>query len=200
MDASYIAINGINTLASDDSWNNEAEIIFAGKGRNCHAFQYFSDTVFRRVFQNARVERLYNLVKRYQEFGLKIRLIGHSNGCDLICRLLKNHGPIIDEIHLIAGAAEADCDKNGINDSFKAGRLKKAVFYCSTKDRKLKSAKMSKTLLGWMGLGYDYVGLVGPSNVRDGDDVRVIWRDDFDHGDWFVGSNLNWTLSMVCNP
>jgi len=200
LDSTYVAINGINTLASDDVWNNEAEIVMAGMGRNCHAFQYFSDTVFRRMFQTARVNRLNALCNRYIDFGLKIRLIGHSNGADLICRLLNTYSPIIDEVHLIAGASECDCNRNGINRAFDEKRLRRAVFYCSKKDSALKQAKLSKTLLGWAGFGYDYVGLVGPSNVRMSDNVRVVWRDDFNHGDWFVGSNLNWTLSTVCSP
>ena len=199
-DVQFIAINGINVLASDDSWNNEAEIIMAGKRINCHAFQYFSDVLFRRMFQSARVERLHKLIKRYHDFGVKIRLVGHSNGADLICRLLKTYAPAIDEIHLIAGAAESDCRRNGVNQAFKDGRLKRAVFYCSHKDRALRAAKFSKKMAGWCGLGYDYVGLVGPNHVLEGEDVRIVWRDDFDHSDWFVGANLNWTLSMVCNP
>jgi len=200
MDSIFVCINGINTLASDDSWNNQAEIVLAGKRRMCHAFQYFSDTVFRRMFQDKRVDRLHNLLKRYSDFGLKIKLVAHSNGCDLVCRLLQQHKISIDEIHLVAGAADCDCDKNGINKAFKEGRLGRARFYCSRKDSALKKAVASKVLFGWMGLGYDFVGLVGPSNVRVCDDVRVVWRDDFDHSDWFKGANFNWLLSTVINP
>lgn len=199
-DKVYICGNGILTNPGDaKDWNRRAAIWIEEHAKPARAqpYLYFQDIIFRRLFQQKRVDELIAIVKSFEEDEFDIYLVGHSNFCDIICRLLQKWDGMISEVHLIAGACEANCEKNGINAALKQGRLAKAFIYVSADDSALKSAKLSETILGWAGLGYGSMGLTGPVNraIR----TRVIRRDSYDHSTWFDDDHFDETMRLITN-
>lgn len=122
--------------------------------------------------------------------GWEIVLVGHSNGCDVICDTLKlNPNVQIHELHLISAACEADFEKNGIN-AIKASRV---VIYIATKDKALKLATLKPAR--W--LGYGVLGKTGPANVRLGQRLSIFEEEEFGHSDWFSDTNFDTTMDLI---
>lgn len=195
----YVFINGILSTPGDVSaWTDRAEAWVETHCMRSHAtrLEYATDAIFRRMHQSARVDDLEAIVKRLA--GQRIVLVGHSNGCDIIERFIKRKNYVIDEIHLIAAASEADFEKNGMNNALKLGFIKRVHVYWSKKDGALKKAKLSSTLLSWIGLGYGYLGLVGPKKVDPLVQSRVDNTErSFDHSEWFSEARFNETMRSV---
>lgn len=194
----YIFVNGIMTNPeSVDSWTDRAEQwIDTNTSDKATKMEYRSGVLTRRLYQNERVRNLQTVAKRY--LGQKIVLVAHSNGGDIVQRLIAKGMPKISEIHLIASASEADFKKNGFNRALRHGNLEKITVYVSPVDNALKKARWSTRLFGWMGLGYGYLGLVGPKNVEDSikDKVKVI-SDLLDHSQWFSKKYFDRTMQTI---
>lgn len=195
----YVFINGICTNPGDVSaWTDAAEVWVETHCMQSHAtrLEYAADAIFRRMHQEERVDDLEAIVRRLA--GRRIILVGHSNGCDIIERFIKRKNYVIDEIHLIAAASEADFEKNGINNAMKLGFVKSVHVYWSKKDSALQKAKWSSTLLSWIGLGYGYLGLVGPKKVNALVASRVRHTErSIDHSEWFSEGRFNETMRSV---
>lgn len=192
----YLLINGINSNPGDaHGWNRRmASEINETTPYKADAFVYFSDTIFRRMFQNARVADLCKVIESYLRSGFEVNLVGHSNGCDIISRILLKRRYNLSQIHLIAGACEADCNKNGINKAIESGRLDQAFIYKSATDTALIKARRT-SFLQWFGLGYGFIGLSGPENP--GPDVFTVTRDGYDHSTWFDGRHFKKTTDLI---
>lgn len=194
----YIFVNGILTNPEDvESWTDRAEHwIDVNTEAKATKMEYRAGVITRRFYQSERVRNLQIICKRY--VGQKIILVAHSNGGDIVQRLVNKGMPKISEIHLIASASEADFKKNGFNRALRHGNLEKITVYVSPVDNELKKAKWSTKLFGWMGLGYGYLGLVGPKNVEDSikDKVKVI-SDLLDHSQWFSKKNFDRTMQTI---
>lgn len=197
----YIFINGILTKPSDtDAWTDRAEAWIIGNTEyKATKFEYFSGAITRRLFQNARVDMVRKIVEPYLKDNYEVVLVGHSNGCDIICRLIdKYHAVRATEIHLIAAACEHDFRKNGLALAMRTGRVGKVYCYLSHNDKSLSTAVVSSWLLSWIGLGYGYLGLVGPSNAPNAGRTMVRWDDSKDHSDWFLrGGNFVETMHLL---
>jgi pimeloyl-ACP methyl ester carboxylesterase len=194
----YIFVNGILTRPEDtNGWTDNAEV-WIERNTGCAAtkFEYFAGAVSRRLWQNDRVNKLEDICKKY--LGEKIILVGHSNGCDIIERLVTRGLLRFHELHLIAAASEADFIKNGYNKALKQDRVGKILVYHSPNDKALKKARLSTTLFGWMGLGYGYLGLIGPKKVDDevADRVTSVCRR-LDHSEWFVDHEVERTMRTI---
>lgn len=194
----FIFVNGILTNPeSVDSWTDRAEQwIDANTDAKATKMEYRAGALTRRLYQNKRVRNLQTICKRY--LGQKIVLVAHSNGGDIVQRLINKGMPKINEIHLIASASEADFKKNGFNRALKHGNLDKITVYVSPIDSALKKARWSTRIFGWLGLGYGYLGLVGPKNVEDSikDKVKVI-SDLLDHSQWFSKKFFERTMETI---
>lgn len=193
-----IFVNGIlNSPENVDSWTDHAvEWVNNKTDSKADKMEYRSGVLTRRWFQSARVENLQSICKKY--VGNKIVLVGHSNGCDIIQRLIAKGFPKINEIHLIAAASEADFKKNGFNHALKLNKVEKIFVYMSPIDEALKKAKWSTILFGWLGLGYGYLGLVGPKNESSEFFGRVIvHKEDMGHSQWFSKKNFDNTMRLV---
>lgn len=195
----YIFINGINTSPLDkNSWNARAELwVEAKTPYKAEAFRYYSDTFFRRLWQDRHVDDVIEIINHFP--GFEVVLVGHSNGCDIISRILLKTRCSFTEIHLIAGACDADCSKNGINDAFEEARIDRLYIYGSTNDGILKKAKWSTGFLRYVGLGYGYIGLVGPKKLRKDfrSKVTVNCNPLYDHSTWFALENFESTMRMI---
>ena len=195
----YLFINGILTLSNGrDAWPDRAVTwVESHYGQLAEKFEYFTDALTRRLFQRARVSECARLLAQYG--GQDLILVGHSNGADIVCRLLAAYPEIeIKQIHLLAAAAEADFERNGLNHALLTGRLGTVHLYGSRNDTALKLAQMTEWLR-FLGLGYGALGRTGPRNVDDRVTHRVkeTWRDDFDHGTWFSPAQFAITMDTL---
>lgn len=198
MKKKYIFINGILTDPGDvEGWTDNAEAwIERETPFKADKFEYRAGAATRRILQNSRVDNVITIARRMGTSDLV--LVGHSNGCDIIERVVRKANFRIRELHLIAAASEHDFEKNGFNKALQAEKVGKIFIYCSPKDRALKKAKFTRGFLKFIGLGYGYLGLVGPSRVRDSLKDRVIthWTE-FDHSEWFTRRNFEQTMKLI---
>lgn len=196
-DKSYLFCNGILTNPNDvNGWTDRAEAwIEKETPYNADKFEYFSGALTRRLYQNDRVEKVITIARRMTPMNLV--LVGHSNGCDIIQRVVQREKFKIKELHLIAAASEHDFEKNGFNKALIKGTVEQIFCYCSPKDGALQKAKLSN-IFNFLGLGYGYLGLVGPSRVAESvkDRVTCIWRN-IDHSDWFNKKYFPLTMKQI---
>lgn len=192
----YIFINGIlNRPENVNGWTDEAESwIENNTNFAAQKYEYKCGVLTRRIFQKERVNQLHEVIDKLHG---EVVLVGHSNGCDIIERLIRI-GVAVKEIHLIAAASEHDFRKNRYNLAMAQGTVGKIFIYCSPEDEYLTKARISTYLLGWCGLGYGYMGLVGPKYVLPAfkDRVQVIYKN-YKHSEWVNKTNLDNTLRMV---
>ncbi len=163
-------------------------------------FEYLAGALTRRLRQSERVKALHGMMTEYQIAGYKIHLVGHSNGCDIICRVLKRiFMEKVSTIHLFAPACEADFNENGINDVLAGERLGGVFLYGSRNDRALKLGQLSRKVLKPIGLGYGSLGLTGPVNLKGGFQNRYVscWRNLFGHSTWWDTDHFAWTMKMI---
>lgn len=200
----YIAVNGILTLpGSSRAWTDRATTWFHSESRaliQAEKFEYFATPLTRRLRQHAHARDLADLIRSYA--GRRIHLIGHSNGCDLILRALALDSTPLASIHLIAAACDEDFNRNGLNNALLFDQLGAVHVYTSPDDAALKwAARPSRALLGWLGLGYGILGLVGPQRVLEYADQRhLVHRYDrpgFGHSTWFADPHFDATLNLV---
>lgn len=197
----YIFVNGILSKPEDVvSWTDRAVfwINKADQAGDLRAdkMEYECGIFSRRFYQNDRVKNLQKIAKNYN--GDRVVLVGHSNGCDIIERVVRKGTPKIHELHLIAAASQADFKKNGYNRALKNGLIENIYIYMSPIDEALEKARLSTQLFGWMGLGYGYMGLTGPLNVDPSIKHKVfVYKYDFGHSDWFSRKNFESTMRAI---
>lgn len=203
-----IAINGIRTGNDYDAWprrfdtwvntNMDDELV-------AERFEYTCSATFRFWHQRERADNLLLKINEYkndERFDSDIVLVGHSNGCDLIQRIL-NLGIHVKEVHCFAPAAfDADFARTIGRKSFK-----KMFIYGSPMDRALRAARDSQFLtkvlslllkpLGVPHLGYGFLGLNGacfaarfPSVVTD------CSQSEYDHSTWFEEDSFEKTMNL----
>lgn len=186
-------INGVMSNPGDAfAWTDRAT---AWTNQNtpwkAEKFEYFSPVMLRFLYQNERVEKLAKAIRPYLLQKFNVWLVGHSNGADIICRLLNKENMSFLGITLVAGATDADCNKNGINKAIIENRLQSANFYCSHADEILKRVGWTKKLFGWMGLGYGNIGFVGPDHILEStaQNIGITWKR-IGHCAWFAEHNF----------
>lgn len=196
----YIFVNGILTNPEDiQGWTDRAEIwIDTHTPDKATKMEYRSGALTRMWYQNERINNLKKLCRSYN--ADKVVLVGHSNGCDIIQKMIKKSNIKIHEAHLIAGASEHDFKKNGLSKALKSGQLGKVFIYVSPIDEALKRAKWTRGLLKYIGLGYGYLGLVGPDNVDiDISNRVVLYIESFSHSQWFSKKNFEHTMQCIAH-
>jgi pimeloyl-ACP methyl ester carboxylesterase len=162
-------------------------------------YEYCSPALFRSWGQAKRCKELRRLVEMYR--GCRINLVGHSNGCELACRMLRECGDIsVDGLHLIAGACDASFEANGLNAALIDGRVGTVHTYGSPNDEVLnKWARWSRWAAKWIGLGYGELGLVGPKEVSPLAMAltHARWQVGYGHSTWFEPDKIEGTLRLV---
>lgn len=195
----FIFVNGIlNNPEKVDVWTDLAEEwIETNTPFKANKMEYRSGPITRRFKQNDRVYNLQKICMAYT--GDKIVLVGHSNGCDIIQRLINKGLPKIHEAHLIAAASEHDFRKNGYNTALRLANVDKIYVYVSANDQALKNAKKTRPFLKYFGLGYGYLGLIGPKYISQdvADKVVVHTFNEYGHSDWFKEDNFEKTMKLI---
>lgn len=180
----YIAINGIRTNPGDaEGWTDRfvTWVNTRVKDASGEKFEYACSALMRRLRQRERADAISKMVGYYRRANFRIVLVGHSNGCDLIARVLEACGAEIDAAHLISPAA----DEEDFAQAIREGMIRRIHIYGSRNDGALKFARVTRPLIGWLGLGYGSLGLRGrefaalfPAVVRDHSD------DTCGHSTW----------------
>ena len=162
----YIAINGIRTNPGDaEGWTDRFVTWINTRladGVVAEKIEYYCSALLRRIKQRQRADQIAKKVGYYRRAGYRIVLVGHSNGCDLIARVLEACGAEIDAAHLISPAA----DDEDFAEAIREGLIRRIHLYGSKNDGALRFARATRPLIGWLGLGYGSLGLRGPEFAR----------------------------------
>jgi pimeloyl-ACP methyl ester carboxylesterase len=157
----YIAINGIRTNPGDaEGWTDRFVTWINTRlpdGVVAEKYEYYTSALLRRMRQRQRADEIAKKVGYYRRAGYRMVLVGHSNGADLIARVLEACGAEIDAAHLISPAADDEAFADAIRDKL----LRRLHIYGSPNDGALKFATLTRPLIGWLGLGYGSLGLRG---------------------------------------
>ncbi len=158
----FIAINGILSNPGDsEGWTDRFVTWINTRlpdGVVAEKFEYYCSALLRRIKQRERADEIAKKVGYYRRAGYRIVLVGHSNGCDLIARVLEACGAEIDAAHLISPAADDD----DFAEAIREGLIRRIHLYGSRNDGALRFARVTRPLIGWLGLGYGSLGLRGP--------------------------------------
>jgi len=203
-DRYYLFVPGIRTdVENRNGWHlRAARWIERNKHGVAETYGYHAFALTRWIEQRGHIARCSDELRYFAAAEYGIHLVGHSNGCALLCGILKKCPEIyIDSVHLIAAAESPDFDANGLNEALRWKRVGKVHLYCSSSDTALKLAGWSKSLLGWAGLGYGNLGRVGPVNddPKWRETWRLIqhWRNDFGHSTWFGENHFDGTMQLI---
>jgi hypothetical protein len=196
----HIFVCGIGNLGIE-SWACQAERWCEVRGIPADRFVYRSPIFTRFVWQWRRIQLLERVLADYK--GMPLKLIGHSNGCALICAAIKrvkiDSSLIPAELHLISPACDSSFEKNGLNAALSDGRVSQVTVHWGGKDEAMWFAAASRTLVGWAGLGYGTLGRSGPKDVATGLQARVTghFEPTFGHSTWFEAVHFEETMRMV---
>jgi len=194
----YFILNGIHTNpAQTDGWVDEAATLLNRQTPDYvkpEKFEYYTTALTRRLFQARRAEKLLHKALGYAEDGWTVRMIGHSNGCDLIARVALAADFRLDSVHLIAPAAE---DKH-FADAVIQSKIRRVHIYGSENDKALQAAGLSAKLLNFVGLGFGSLGLRGKA-LADRFPGRVFdhSRHHYGHSTWIGGLALPGTVREI---
>lgn len=191
----YILVPGIMTDDAINNWSAKAARWI--ENNTIHkAFQvpYFTTPFTRFIHQKKRSEELAYIIDSCKT---DVVLIGHSNGCDLICKALTICKKKVKDIHLIAGATHSSFIKNKLNISL-THKLERVFVYCSENDLALKLAFYTSFFLKIFGLGFGYLGRKGPEYITSKNRAKTytFWYNEFGHSDYF--DDLEILMLNIC--
>ena len=203
-----IAINGIRTANDPDAWPRHFDQWVdtnMDDGIVAERFEYTCSASLRFWGQRKRVDQLLLEINRYkndERFDTDIVLVGHSNGCDIVQRIL-NLGIHVREIHLFSPAAHAEDFARAIESH----TFKRMFIYGSSHDEWLTVARDSRLiakavsfvigLFRFPPIGYGWLGLEGaefaskyPGIVKD------CSINSYLHGTWFDDNKFEGTMRL----
>lgn len=178
------AVTWLNCRFSDDP-----NLLVVGE-----KFEYACNALTRRIHQASRAQAIAKMIGFYSRSGFEVTLVGHSNGCDIIARVL-DQVEGVHSVHLFAAAADAIDFENAIREE----KVQIVHLYGSPNDSALKIAGVSRTLFGWLGLGYGSLGRNGaqlagrfPTQVFNHEDPTQ------GHSTWFTrGEQFESTMRQI---
>ena len=198
MKKAFLFVNGIlNRPGSADGWTDRA-VTWVHNHTDAYGekFEYCAGALTRRILQARRARAYAALANAYAGMD-SINLVGHSNGGDIILRALPDITVSLDTLHFISAAAGSDFKKNGLNAALVSGQVKRVVVWMAGRDAALPQARLSQRLLGWLGLGYEDLGLTGPLHVATPERVFVIQENAFGHSTWFDAPHFALTMRRL---
>lgn len=204
----FVFINGILTRPGNAfAWTDLAERWFttrAPAGVRAVKFEYFSPALLRRLRLQQHacdLARVIGDLQTWPERGpapqIRLHLVGHSNGCELIARAVQLSSARLHTIHLLAGAVERDFARNGLGDRLQRGQIGACFCYCSGADAVLKYLARPSQIFSRLGLGYGDLGARGPAGVRPGMRVETHWEAGYSHSDWFAEDRFDKTMKWI---
>ncbi len=199
MRTAFLCINGILTdPRRADAWTDQAVDWLNRKlpdGVVGVSYEYNATPLLRRWGQRERAEHIAAKAGAYRRAGYRVVLVGHSNGCDLIARVIGGISAEVDTVHLLSPAAdEADFER-----AIEMETVRRIFIYGSLNDLALRyGARWSRTLT-FGRLGYGSLGLRGREfALRHPAVVEDHSRDDYGHSDWFLPrANFTRTMDLI---
>lgn len=194
-------VNGILNCPGDaDNWNVEGvDWLHTHSDFYAVAIQYWAGPIDRVFGQTGRAIKLRDSLMQYKDQEWNHILIGHSNGCDVICDCINSYNelPVLNRVHLLCGATEDDFEINGLNNALIENRVGAVTAYCAGKDQAL---KLANTCFGRV-LGYGStgpLGFCGPQGVEPSVASRVNRVDwpEFGHSDCWSDEHFNETMGL----
>jgi hypothetical protein len=192
----FICVNGILTApGSADGWTDRAvtwlNLHTAGKAEK---FEYAAGALTRRFRQSRRAQAIARMAGFYRRAGFDLVFLAHSNGCDLVERVLDSIGGPVRSVHFFAAASSGRQLANALS----WGTCRAAYLYGSPRDRALRLARISSRLLGWAGLGYGALGLHGAEFAEMHPGAIAITDEAQGHSSWFArGEPFERTMRRV---
>ena len=182
----FICINGILTdPRKPDAWTDEFVDWIIRKLPDqvtAVSYEYNATPLLRRWGQAERAQHIAAKVNAYRRSGYRVVLVGHSNGCDLIARVIGTMSAEVDTVHLFAPAA----DEQDYDRAIEAGSVRQIHIYGSPNDRALGIGARLSRWLTFGKLGYGSLGLRGKEfAARNAGIVFDHSRADYGHSDWF---------------
>jgi hypothetical protein len=182
----FVYINGILTFPGEsNNWTGRAVTwTHIHTPFRAEKIEYYVGPISRAFGQKKRAHKLVRTMEFYK--GWSFTLVGHSNGCEVIRDALEElEWPVLDHLHLISGACNADFEQAGFN------RLNCPVtVWRALQDQALK----------WVGnpigrlLGYGVLGLTGPVNAK----IPFETVDkNFGHSGWFSDEETDPTMLRI---
>lgn len=183
----YISINGILTWPGDaNGWTDRFVTwmhIHAKGFVQAEKFEYWTTALTRNFGQARRTDQIVWKIGFYRRAGYRVVLVGHSNGCDLIARVLDVIGQEVDAVHLFSPATHGAIFDDAISNRV----VRRIHIYGSRNDGALKFARFTYPLIGWCGLGYGSLGLSGREFAADHPGiVEDHSNDKYGHSGWFT--------------
>jgi hypothetical protein len=183
-----IFINGILSNPGDaDGWTDRAVTFTNTRSRDGiygEKFEYATGALTRRLQQDDRAAAIARMVSFYRRAGFsRVIGVGHSNGCDILARVLTRLNVALDSVHLFSPAADpADFDR-----ALQMSAVGRIFVYGSKNDKALQFASTTKKVLGIFGLGYGSLGLQG-AEFAAAHPTRVFDCSDhvMGHSSWFA--------------
>lgn len=184
----WIFVNGIlNWPGAHDGWTDRAVTwTHCRHAHRAEKWEYATGALTRRLKQQDRAQKIATMLGYYERAGFETVLCGHSNGCDIIARVLALRGAEswyfqapVRSIHLISPATDAAA----IGDALAGGDVGRVFLYGSAQDRALQAGAWTRRLFGWARLGYGTLGL----EARPLAGFPNVWsfrRDDYGHSTW----------------
>jgi hypothetical protein len=184
-----IFVNGILANPGDsDGWTDRAVTFTNTRTRDGvygEKFEYATGPLTRRWKQDDRAAAIATMISYYRRAGFqRVIGVGHSNGCDILARVLTRLNVALDSVHLFAPAATAA----DYHRALQMDSVERIYIYGSRKDAALGiGARASKALLGWAGLGYGTLGLEGAAvAAAHPERVKDCSIHSYGHSDWFA--------------
>ncbi|MDP2226794.1 MAG: hypothetical protein Q8J78_04900 [Moraxellaceae bacterium] len=198
----FVFINGIfNRAGAHDGWTDRAVTWTATRTpHKAEKWEYSAGALTRRFLQQSRAEKVATMLGYYERAGFSIVLVGHSNGSDIIARVLRLRGDQpwffaqpVRSVHLISPAA----DEADFEDALIGGDCALLFVYGSANDRALRLGRVSRSLFGWAGLGYGALGLA-TAPLAEFPNVFVHRNDAYGHSTWLeAGMPFEATMQLL---
>jgi hypothetical protein len=189
----FICVNGILTAPGDsDGWTDRAVTwLHTRTAFRAEKFEYACGAITRRLRQQWRAEAIARMTDFYFRASYDVNFVGHSNGCDLIARVMALRPDAeFGSVHLFAAATDWS--------ALEGAQFRRAFLYVSANDRALQLAGLTRRLGGWAGLGYGTLGREVPAVASTDPRVAVARRDDFGHSTWFErGERFETTMQLL---
>lgn len=211
----FLGVNGLNTRASNPHNWNASFLRYVTRETPDVAGIYLPETAAWNRWRK-RKHQIGELVYCIRDGVMAedaLCLVGHSDGVPLILDTLwERDALLVKELHLIAGAAQCDCNRNHLNQIMERNQVEATYIYASSGDTVLRDWAAAddwiEKIAGWFGkdAGFGQLGFAGPCelNLDTAAVVRVLWSHDLwghhvDHSGWFDDDHRRETFLRITN-
>lgn len=184
-------------------WPNQAVAwIHKHTPHRAQTLTYFTGPILAGITRTARAKQFAKLIKAYA--GWRIVMVAHSEGTATALRALRlAEWPEIAELHLLCGAADSDCEANGLNNALYGGSIGRVFVYVAGRDLAM---KIEDTYLGSLCFGLQTagqpLGLAGPTNIFPPIDNRITHRGwpHYGHSTCWEPEHFGVTMRLITTP